>query len=363
MLASTYIARMSMGSAAILLTISLITIFLTAREINDMYEGAMKDLDEWKRYSDEAWYEMKSLLQRSPRQVSNRARKIARRYSYYYPPLPPDSYSMPPASYAQVDVCSCAQQPNNCPSGPTGPPGLPGLDGENGFPGLPGHPGQDGLTVGTYQQELPGCIRCPVGLPGPPGLDGYPGEAGPPGPNGLPGAIGYQGPPGTCGPPGDRGKDGAPGLPGPPGEAGLDVVVHVGTPGPKGPPGRPGPSGRPGQQGYCPPPGLPGFAGQPGLPGLPGKPGLTGPPGYPGVPGTPGLDGEYCPCPPKSSSLDSYQQPSGKGEYATQYDGISYDNTAELGYENPQESRAEYRRRVIARMLRRRRILAKKKHI
>ncbi|XGW21224.1 hypothetical protein V3C99_004291 [Haemonchus contortus] len=361
MLSTTFIAQMSVGSAGILLAISLITIFLTAREINDVYREAMEDLDEWKRYSDEAWYDMKSLQQRAPRQVPDRARTITRRNPYYVSP-PASPYSAPQAAYVQPDICSCAQQPNNCPSGPVGPPGQPGSDGEPGYPGEPGHPGADGITVGTYQEETQGCIRCPMGPPGPPGVMGYPGEQGPPGPLGLPGAVGYPGQPGVCGPPGDRGPNGPPGLPGPPGDNGFDVVVQIGTPGPKGLPGRAGPPGRPGPQGYCPPPGQPGIVGPPGLPGQPGNQGLPGQPGYPGVPGIPGQDGEYCPCPPKSSSSSSYQQNSyqqSREEYATQYDG--YGNNVDLGYDNPQESRAEYRRRVIARMLRRRRLLTQKK--
>ncbi|PIO66021.1 collagen triple helix repeat protein, partial [Teladorsagia circumcincta] len=216
------------------------------------------------RYSDEAWYDMKSILQRSPRQAPKRAKTVSRRISYYYAPSP-EPYSAPQPSYAQVDICSCAQQPNYCPSGPVGPPGQPGLDG------------------------------------------------------------------------------GAPGLPGPPGENGFDMVVQIGTPGPKGLPGRSGPPGRPGSQGICPPPGQPGPVGLPGPPGHPGKPGSPGQPGYPGVPGVPGQDAEYCPCPPKSTN--SYQVPT-KTEYAAQYDGIPYGNDVDVGYENAQESRAEYRRRL-----------------
>nr|CDJ87467.1 Nematode cuticle collagen and Collagen triple helix repeat domain containing protein [Haemonchus contortus] len=258
MLSTTFIAQMSVGSAGILLAISLITIFLTAREINDVYREAMEDLDEWKRYSDEAWYDMKSLQQRAPRQS--------------------------PVILENQDILV--------------------------------------QTVSLLER-----IKKK--------------HKGPPGPLGLPGAVGYPGQPGVCGPPGDPGPNGPPGLPGPPGENGFDVVVQIGTPGPKGLPGRAGPPGRPGPQGYCPPPGQPGI---------------------PGVPGIPGQDGEYCPCPPKSSSSSSYQQNSyqqSREEYATQYDG--YGNNVDLGYDNPQESRAEYRRRVIARMLRRRRLLTQKK--
>ncbi|KAK6018056.1 nematode cuticle collagen domain protein, partial [Ostertagia ostertagi] len=266
MLASKSVAQISVASAGILLTISLITIFLTAREINDVYREAMRDLDEWKRYSDEAWHDMKSILQRSPRQAPKRAKTVSRRNSYYFAPSP-EPYAAPQPSYAQVDICSCAQQPNYCPSGPVGPPGQPGLDGENGYPGQPGQPGSDGITVGTYQENLPGCIHCPGWPSRTTWSDGIPRRAGPTRSRRLPGTVGYAGQPGPCGPPGDPGLNGAPGLPGPPGENGFDMVVHIGTPGPKGLPGRSGPPGRPGPQGVCPPPGQPGPVGQPGPPG------------------------------------------------------------------------------------------------
>lgn len=48
MLPSTVVAQMSVGSAGVLLSISLITIFLTAREINDVYKEVLQDLSEWK---------------------------------------------------------------------------------------------------------------------------------------------------------------------------------------------------------------------------------------------------------------------------------------------------------------------------
>ncbi|KAK6053007.1 nematode cuticle collagen domain protein [Cooperia oncophora] len=104
MLATTFVAQMSVASAGILLTISLITIFLTAREINDVYATAMRDLNEWKRYSDEAWYDMKSIAQRSPRQTSNSGRAVTRRNAYYIQP-PAKPYVPPPTSY-EAPICS-----------------------------------------------------------------------------------------------------------------------------------------------------------------------------------------------------------------------------------------------------------------
>lgn len=48
MLATQTVAQLSVVSAAVLLTISLITIFLTAQEINEVYNEALRELDEWK---------------------------------------------------------------------------------------------------------------------------------------------------------------------------------------------------------------------------------------------------------------------------------------------------------------------------
>ncbi|KAJ1349864.1 hypothetical protein KIN20_005522 [Parelaphostrongylus tenuis] len=62
MLPTTVVAQMSVVSAGVLLSISFVTILLTAREINDVYSEAMLDLNIWKNYSDEAWFNMKSVL-------------------------------------------------------------------------------------------------------------------------------------------------------------------------------------------------------------------------------------------------------------------------------------------------------------
>ncbi|KAK6731658.1 hypothetical protein RB195_007863 [Necator americanus] len=410
MMSTQTVAQLSVATAAVLLTISLITIFLTANEINEVYSEALRELEEWKHYSNEAWFDMKSLLQRAPRSAYRSVsgeRNIWRRNSYYTPPtqINPQQYALPTDTFVESQTCNCAPQANNCPPGPQGPPGQTGSDGEPGYPGIPGQRGANGIALGLYRQEAPGCIRCPVGPPGPPGNLGYPGEKGPPGPPGPLGATAYQGEPGPCGPPGDRGNDGQPGLPGPPGQPGRSFTVQVHLPGPKGPPGRLGPSGRPGPTGYCPPPGTPG---PPGLMGPPGKPGPLGPPGapgYPGPPGVPGQDGEYCPCPPKSGAVNRYPQPQAQSsypqppqpvyqpppqpsyqqpsqpvfkqlppppppppppnypldQYSEKYGVNSYGSNVGQTFTNAAEVQSEYRRRVIARILRRRRLLAQKK--
>ncbi|WKX89460.1 hypothetical protein Q1695_008817 [Nippostrongylus brasiliensis] len=361
MLPSTFVAQMSVGSAGLLLVISIAAIFLTAREINDVYRDAMRDLGEWKHYSNEAWQDMRSLLLRAPRSAPKRPRSSKRSY-YSSPPAP--SYRISQDSYVQQPTCNCAAQANNCPPGPPGPPGGRGLDGERGFPGVPGRPGADGIVVGTYAQGQTGCIRCPTGPPGPPGVDGYPGEQGPTGLPGTPGPDGFPGNPGSCGITGDKGNPGLPGLPGPPGEPGRDFVVHIGVPGPKGPPGRPGSCGRPGQPGYSPPPGQPGQMGPRGPPGKNGQPGRAGQPGYLGPAGVPGQDAEYCPCPPKSSPNKGYVTPNNGYVAPTTYEpnALEFEGAYDVkpGYQT-QESRVEYRRRMIARMLRRRRLLTQKK--
>ncbi|EYC41401.1 hypothetical protein Y032_0570g108 [Ancylostoma ceylanicum] len=405
MLATQTVAQLSVASAAVLLTISIITIFLTAQEINEVYNEALRELDEWKHYSNEAWLDMKSLLQRAPRSTNraktHSAKTVFRRNSYYVASTasnPQPYYSQD--AYVEGDMCNCGPQPN-CPPGPPGPPGPRGYDGEPGYPGEPGRRGADGIALGLYKQEAPGCIRCPVGPPGRPGPTGYPGEQGPPGPPGPPGATAYQGKPGPCGPPGDRGSDGQPGLPGPPGEPGRSFTVQIGLPGPKGAPGRPGPLGRPGPPGFCPPPGPPGPVGPMGPPGQPGPLGPPGAPGYPGAPGEPGQDGEYCPCPPKSGGVNRFEQPPPQNyqpapqapyqppppqpapqapyqqapppppppqaqnynfeQYPNKYGVTSYGSNAGPIYTSPAEAQTEYRRRVIARMLRRRRLHAQKK--
>lgn len=47
---------------------------------------------------------------------------------------------------------------------------------EPGYPGQPGQRGANGIALGLYKQQSPGCIRCPMGPPGLPGRMGYPGE-------------------------------------------------------------------------------------------------------------------------------------------------------------------------------------------
>lgn len=109
-------------------------------DINSFYDDAMKDLSEFRDFSNAAWRDMMPTgheLLRIPRAV-NRKRQAQ---------------------------CNCGPQPSSCPPGPPGPPGAPGDQGEDGHPGEPGKPGPSGTAV-SIQQGQGECIKCPPGAPG-----------------------------------------------------------------------------------------------------------------------------------------------------------------------------------------------------
>ncbi|WKY08762.1 hypothetical protein Q1695_007909 [Nippostrongylus brasiliensis] len=302
-------------------------------DLNDFYDEVIKDMDEFKELSSEAWNAVTELtvpekpvsksdpflpaIMRFKRKVHklrrNRNKKHRKKNNLRGKPHARvgsvtngnhGGYDVPVDSGVDsgtTEQCQCAAQQKRCPSGP---PGLPGPRGKHGFNGKPGIPGTPAVGGGDFYEggAQGGCIKCPHGPPGPRGFDGPPGNPGPPGSGGYAGEIdqhpGYFGPPG---PPGDPGPMGLPGSPGRDGTPGLDGTGgYVGRPGP-GPPGPPGPSGPPGM------PGIDAVRGQDGMPGSPGLPGLRGTPGEPGMPGTPGVEGGhgpdavYCQCPPRSA--------------------------------------------------------------
>ncbi|CAJ0948451.1 unnamed protein product, partial [Mesorhabditis belari] len=147
----------------------------------------------------------------------------------------------------KLENCNCGEHHDHgCPVGPPGPKGESGEPGDDGTPGEPGQKGRSGYSNIVSEGE---CIQCPQGPPGPP-------------------SIGKPGRPGRPGRQGARGNKGENGLPG---EPGFD--------------GPPGPAGSPGND---------------------GEPGLDGKDGEPGRDGAPGGDAAYCPCPARSSGVNSY---------------------------------------------------------
>ncbi|CAI2347269.1 unnamed protein product [Caenorhabditis sp. 36 PRJEB53466] len=338
---------------------------MTSREISDFRDQTLDDLKEWKYFSDAAWKEMASVTIRKPRNSGNAGNRFWNKRSY-------DSYNQPQiqSSYARVnsyatapvlqyqqqsDQCNCAQRANNCPAGPPGPPGMVGFNGEPGMRGLDGRPGANGIALSAYDQEIPGCIVCPQG---PPGSPGNPGQAGSQGIPGLPGNPGYSPQPGLPGPPGlcgDKGAPGGAGTPGIKGEPGQNVVRQICLPGRKGPPGPPGACGPPGPPGYTPPPGPPGPPGAQGISGEDGEHGSPGLPGYPGARGPPGQDAEYCPCPPKNAGVN--RNNAGYGEaYARKNYNVA-PPALQNQYVTEYNKEDEYRKRVLARVLKKQRRL------
>ncbi|VDO75998.1 unnamed protein product [Heligmosomoides polygyrus] len=263
-------------------TVSIIFIAYLANDISSFYQETFEELTEFKDLANTAWHRMKPSPFESLR--TRRGISLGRRRR-------------------QLDECNCGQQQRNCPQGPpgvTGPPGEPGAD---GTPGENGKRGYDGVVISAGGGPL-GCVKCPIGPPGPPGPDGPPGPPGIDGEPGAPAANGKSGRPGLPGATGDEGAPGMTGPDGPPGTPGKSAHHSVGLPGPEGPMGPMGPAGTPGEDGTNGETGMPGEPGRPGPPGKPGPEGPDGPPGEDGENGLPGVDGEYCPCPLRSSQRD-----------------------------------------------------------
>ncbi|CAD6192525.1 unnamed protein product [Caenorhabditis auriculariae] len=346
--------QVSLVTSTTLLAFCLAAIVFTASEISDMFQKTDDDLKEWKHYADNAWKDMTEITLRRSRRSVRRFVKRHEDYAYAndFEPQQQQSGYYARDSYAVSSQCNCAAQAQNCPPGLPGVPGLRGTDGEPGYPGQDGAPGANGVALNAYEQAQPGCIVCPEGPPGLPGKNGQAGERGTPG---LPGAPGYSPPPGRPGPQGscgDRGQPGKPGIPGRPGEAGRDATCQIGFPGPKGQPGGPGPVGAPGPTGYCPPPGLPGTPGPVGPSGHDGLPGKPGSVGYPGPRGNPGQDAEYCPCPPKNRAVvNKYETYPSASSRVASYDPAP-SSFVESNYPANEEKEGDYRRRLLAKVLR-----------
>ncbi|ULU08926.1 hypothetical protein L3Y34_019861 [Caenorhabditis briggsae] len=361
------VIRLAFVSSSLLISLCLFLIMMTSREISEFREQTLDDLKEWKYFSDAAWKEITTQTIRKTRSVSGNAGNrfwTKRSYDTYAPAQQQvnsyarvNSYATAPVLQhptQQIDQCNCAQRANDCPPGPPGPIGYPGMPGEPGDRGLDGRPGANGVALTAYDQEVPGCIVCPQGPQGPPGPTGQAGHQGAPG---LPGNPGYTPPPGLPGQPGqcgDKGRDGPSGTPGIKGEPGQNSIRHVCIPGRKGAPGPPGQCGPPGPPGYTPPPGPPGPPGEQGEDGQDGEPGAPGVTGYPGVRGPPGQDAEYCPCPPKNAGVirNSFVEPPVSASYA-----IAPPQTPQNRYVSEYNKEDEYRKRVLARVLKKQRRL------
>ncbi|CAI5441929.1 unnamed protein product [Caenorhabditis angaria] len=344
------VVKVAFVFSSFLLSLCILMIFTTTRQIEEFREKTLDDLKEWKYFSEEAWKEITSMTIVRSRRAAKTANKrhtnsYATSYNNEYPTAPQQQNS-----YAQVNSYAASQNVDQC-----SPQGNPGYDGEPGQRGLDGRPGANGVALIAYDQEVPGCIVCPQGPPG------FPGPVGPPGcqgNKGLPGPPGYNPPPGLpgpAGPCGDKGAPGGDGTPGLPGEPGEDTIRPISQPGRKGPPGGVGPCGPPGPPGYTPPPGPPGppgFAGEPGQNGVQGEPGLRG---FPGAKGAPGQDAEYCPCPPKNSAVNkpsNYAQPPPQNYDVSQNAYIAGGAPIDYGKQDD-----DYRKRLLARVLKKQRKL------
>ncbi|PIO72338.1 nematode cuticle collagen domain protein [Teladorsagia circumcincta] len=157
-------------ASGVIILVAIIAVGYLFNDINNFYDDAMGELDEFKVTANAAWKEMTETVRaesvQDVRYVLTRARRQA------------------------DDSCNCAAQPNDCPPGPPGPPGESGAPGEDGPPGEPGRDGNSG--TGTSTGGANECVQCPAGPPGPPGPDGQAGPAGPDGQPGQPGSPGVD---------------------------------------------------------------------------------------------------------------------------------------------------------------------------
>ncbi|KAM3720116.1 Cuticle collagen sqt-1 [Dirofilaria immitis] len=319
-------------TTVLILSLSIIILIcgLIVGNINEFYENALHDLEEFQIFEKNVWNKLSqfpnmqiirevslksSESNRKKRQISRKLQKInfeninnmeeissqiistgygnqgEKEQNYFQPPF-----------LGCVIIYSC----------PTGPPGLPGEKGPNGEPGIPGIDGYPGLPAIAIEYTTSGCIKCPAGPPGQKGPDGPPGVNGVSGKPGIARTLNILGPPGPIGDqglPGLPGEQGKPGIPGMPGASGAKYLIV--TPGPKGPPGPRGFAGKPGIPGKQGQPGEIGSIGPIGASGKPGLNGTSGLVGMPGPPGIPGTDGQYCICPSrnKTSPTDLYLMP------------------------------------------------------
>uniref|UniRef100_A0A914SH59 Nematode cuticle collagen N-terminal domain-containing protein n=1 Tax=Parascaris equorum TaxID=6256 RepID=A0A914SH59_PAREQ len=135
--------------SGLIIMVSLVTMVVLFKEINELYEGVMKDMSEFREITQDSWREMIAI---------------------------------------------------------TSGPGVALLTDQDGAPGIPGRPGVNGTTLIL---NLPGgCIQCSPGPEGVEGPEGPPGPRGPDGRPGLSGANGLNGRPGPDGPRGDPGPRG-----------------------------------------------------------------------------------------------------------------------------------------------------------
>ncbi|VDM58273.1 unnamed protein product [Angiostrongylus costaricensis] len=292
-----WLISIAVTTSALAIVLCLVAAAYMFIDLSKFLSSTMKDLEEFKDFSNSAWDSMTRLTIPAK---SNQAE------SFLLSGLFREKRKVRAGRQGALTgtilgdprmQCQCTLLDNRCEMGPRGPPGDVG---ERGLDGRPGIRGQPGIQGSIYIPGLPsGCIRCPPGPPGPPGPVGPRGSPGPPGTPGRP-SLGGIGLPGRPGPVGDPGLRGPPGRRGPDGSPGKDAVTGAGPPGFPGPPGQPGPPGSDGHPGGVGEPGPIGPAGPPGQPGRPGEPGAQG---LRGAGGVPGRDAIYCPCPPRSNSF------------------------------------------------------------
>lgn len=133
----------AISGSAVVIFASLIVVGSLFRDINNLYDEVITDLDDFKEIANDAWKNMmeaRHFEQKVPVSSSS-FNSIFRNKRQYDQGVGGGSAS---ASSKAGGQCNCGAQPNKCPPGPPGPPGQPGAPGTDGDAGQPGQPGQAG---------------------------------------------------------------------------------------------------------------------------------------------------------------------------------------------------------------------------
>ncbi|VDK70073.1 unnamed protein product [Litomosoides sigmodontis] len=204
---------------------SLIACMALFKDINDLYNEIINDMDEFKAMANRSWSEMmKYGVMRNQPYSKDSTTKLSLSQLLASKRIRRQADS----NYDFQTPCACESQLNICPPGPQGLAGTPGFPGTAGEPGVLGRPGLNGTAI-WYKWEMGesgtriACLAGPPGLPGeqgpigaegPPGQPGLDGDVAMPGPQGGRGEMGEQGPPGCSGEYGPQGEIGRQGVPG-----------------------------------------------------------------------------------------------------------------------------------------------------